>query len=167
MVRHLLATSLGFATAFFFAVGCTSQEQKEEAVPPTHFFGLKVDQTTVRVQVVITPREMARGLMDRTQLEPDEGMLFAYSRPRQASFWMKNTPLPLDIGFFSPDGRLLEVYRMFPYDETKVVSKSDQVQFALEMNQGWFSRNGLRPGAVLDLDLLREALKARGTDPAQ
>ena len=80
------------------------------------------------------------------------------------SFWMRNTPLPLDIGFFSPDGELKEIYTMLPHDETPIRSRSEALTFALEMNLGWFNENGVKPGARLDLAAVREALKARGVE---
>ena len=54
---------------------------------------------------------------------------------------------------------------MYPYDETTVRSQDGRLQFALEMNQGWFDANGLKPGARLDLAAVRAALKARGVVP--
>jgi uncharacterized membrane protein (UPF0127 family) len=78
---------------------------------------------------------------------------------------MHDTPTPLDVGFFDPAGRLKEIYQMQPFDETTTKSRSQDLQFALEMNQGWFSANEVRPGAALDLTELFAALKARGFDP--
>lgn len=170
MLRLFISALSILALVIFLAASCTREDGGKagsEALPPTHWFDLKVGEKNIRVQVVVTQKEMARGLMERTDLQPEEGMLFVYPRPRQVSFWMKNTPLPLDIGFFNPAGVLLEVYRLFPYDETSVPSRSVQVQFALEMNQGWFSRNEVRPGAALDLELLRQALEGRGAEPGE
>jgi hypothetical protein len=82
------------------------------------------------------------------------------------SFWMRDTPLPLDIGFFDRGGVLREVYAMQPFDETAIRSRNIRLQFALEMNQGWFHDRGVRPGAWLDLAALRAALIARGATPA-
>jgi len=93
-------------------------------------------------------------------------MLFVYPEPLQMSFWMRDTPLPLDIGFFDRWGVLREVYAMQPFDESAIRSRSTRLQFALEMNQGWFGGNGVRPGAQLDRAALAAALKARGFDPA-
>lgn len=138
-----------------------------EALPHSHRFTLRIDGTEVQAQLALTQDEMAKGLMGRQELAANEGMIFVYPRPIRASFWMKNTPLPLDIGFFDPSGKLIEIYRLYPNDETSLRSRSNQVQFALEMNQGWFSRHGIRTGASLDLDLVRQALTARGFDPAK
>jgi len=61
------------------------------------------------VEVARSRQEQARGLMFRTELGPNEGMLFPRTPPDVASFWMKNTPLPLDIIFVGPDGRILNI----------------------------------------------------------
>jgi len=139
--------------------------QGEAPLPHEHRFTLRVGERPLEAQLALSREEMAQGLMNRRDLAPNEGMLFVYPRPMEASFWMKNTPLPLDIGFFTPDGTLVEIYRMHPYDETAVKSRSNRVQFALEMNQGWFAQNQVRTGAKLDLDLVRQALVARGYEP--
>jgi uncharacterized membrane protein (UPF0127 family) len=82
------------------------------------------------------------------------------------SFWMRNTTLPLDIGYFDSTGELKEVYPMYPRDERPVASRG-RMQYALEMNQGWFARAGVTTGAKLDQAALAEALRARGLKPAQ
>ena len=131
------------------------------------FFAIKVGDRSVRMQLAVRPNEMQRGLMQRTDLGTDDGMIFVYERPQHMSFWMRNTPTPLDIGFFNAAGVLEEIYQMHPFDETSVPSRSTQLQFALEMNQGWFAKNGLKPGAKLDLQGLAAALRARGFDPVR
>ena len=78
---------------------------------------------------------------------------------------MRNTVIPLDIGFFDGGGKLTQVRAMHPLDENPVESASDSIQFSLEMNQGWYRERGLKPGAQLDLVALRNALEARGFDP--
>lgn len=128
-------------------------------------FAIRVGDQTVRMQLAVRPAEMQRGLMERRDLGRDEGMLFVYERPQQMSFWMHNTPTPLDIGFFGRDGTLAEVYPMHPFDETSITSRSKELAFALEMNQGWFRENGVKPGAKLDLKALAAALQERGFEP--
>lgn len=136
-----------------------------EAKPLATFFPLKVGEKTLRVQVAVLDSEQQRGLMGRKDLAADDGMVFVYPAPRQLSFWMRNTPTPLDIGFFTADGVLGEVYPMYPYDETPVQSRGTDYTLALEVNQGWFAKNGLKPGAKLDLRLMADALRARGFRP--
>lgn len=129
------------------------------------FFPIKVGETPLRVQVVVTLDEQTRGLMGRAALAPDEGMIFVYPMPQQMSFWMRNTSIPLDIGFFREDGTLGEVHPMYPFDETPVRSSALDYTVALEVNQGWFAQHGLKPGAKLDLAQVAAALRARGFAP--
>jgi len=141
-----------------------------EAAPPApkgpaEFFPSAVGGRAVRLQLAVRLPEMQRGLMERRDLGPDDGMIFVYERPQRLSFWMRNTPTPLDIGFFRGDGTLAEVYPLHPFDETPVASRAEDLQFAVELKQGWFREHGVRPGARLDLDALRTALRARGFDP--
>ena len=131
------------------------------------FFPIQIGDRTVRMQLAVRPAEMQRGLMERRDLGRDDGMIFVYQKPQQLSFWMHNTPTPLDIGFITAEGVLEEVRQMHPFDETAVPSRSTQVQFALEMNQGWFAAAGVKPGAKIDLKALGAALRARGFDPAR
>jgi uncharacterized membrane protein (UPF0127 family) len=131
------------------------------------FFPIKVGERTVRMQLAVRPDEMQRGLMGRRDLGRDDGMIFVYDRPQQMTFWMRNTPTPLDIGFFRPDGVLAEIYALHPFDEKTVSSRGTELKYALEMNQGWYQANGVKPGAQLDLKALAAALQARGFVPAK
>jgi len=130
------------------------------------WFPIRMGGRTVQMQLAITEPERDHGLMGRTDLGPDQGMLFVFAAPTPMNFWMRNTPLPLDIGYFSPDGELKEIYPMYPYDETTVGSRDRHLLFALEMRQGWYAANGVRPGARLDLAAVKAALQARGVAPA-
>ena len=136
-----------------------------EAKPASEFFPLTVGGKALRVQVMVNEDEMQRGLMGRRDLGENDGMVFVYPIATQMSFWMRNTPTPLDIGFFTPDGVLGEVYPMYPFDETPVKSAGMDYTLALETNQGWFAKNGLKAGAKVDLKQLADALRARGFRP--
>lgn len=151
------------------APGCGRGEMPSE--PPvvkaaSEFFTITVGGKPVKMQLAARDRERERGLMERRDLKPDQGMLFLFLQPQQMSFWMRNTPTPLDIGFFSTEGELKEVYPLHPYDEIPVRSVGTELRFALEVNQGWFEFHGVKPGAMLDVKALEAALKARGFDPA-
>ena len=130
-------------------------------------FAIRVGDRTVSMQLAVSAEEMEKGLMYRQSLGVDEGMLFVYAAPTHMSFWMRNCVFPQNIGFFDASGVLKETYDMYPYDEHTVASHARDLQFALEMNQGWFSRNGLKSGAKLDLKAVAEALTARGFKPEQ
>ena len=149
------------------AAGCGAKAPAPEAAPKTvaDYFPIKVGNQVVRMQLAVLPLEMERGLMDRRDLAPDQGMLFVYRSTQRMAFWMHDTPTPLDIGFFTADGALVEIYPMLPYDEKTIASRSQDLKFALEMNQNWYRDNGVKPGAKLDLKALAEALKARDIEP--
>jgi len=131
------------------------------------FFPMTIGGKAVRVQVAATEAEKARGLMGRTNLGENDAMLFLFEQPQRMSFWMRNTPSPLDIGYLRADGTLGEVYPMYPYDETPVRSVAEDYSLAIEFAQGWFAKNGVAPGAKLDLKQLAAAMEARGLRPAR
>lgn len=126
---------------------------------------LQIGEVALEAQIVLTEAEQRKGLMHRDTLGENRGMLFPYPSPRRLSFWMANTRIPLDIGFFDATGLLCEVHRLVPFDTTPTPSKGSDLQFALEMNSGWFAHNGLFPGVRLDMELLKKALRLRGGDP--
>ncbi len=149
--------------------GCSADgwETAREPAPLEEAQPLRIDGVELHAEIALTPREQRNGLMHRESLPADHGMLFAYRAPERMAFWMKNTLIPLDLGYFSAEGELLQIVRLYPRDQTSRPSESDQVQFALEMNQGWFHAHGLRPGARLETEWLGRALAARGADPAE
>ena len=111
---------------------------------------VKLGPHTLLVEVAVTQRERNRGLMFRTSLGENEGMLFVFPRPaRTLSFWMKNTLIPLDVGYFDDQGFLIEVVPMAPEpgkadDDLKTYPSSEPAVYALEMEQGWFKKKGIR-----------------------
>lgn len=149
------------------AAGCGAKAPEPVAVVKTvaDYFPIQVGDQMVRMQLAVLPQEQERGLMERRDLAPDQGMIFVYRSPQQMTFWMHNTPTPLDIGYFNADGELVEIYPMLPYDEKTIASRSRDLKFALEMNLNWYRDHGVKPGAKLDLKALAEALKQRDIDP--
>lgn len=157
-----------FATVIALLLPLTGCSKKQAAEKPevyksvSDYFPIKVGDRTVQMQLAVLPLEMQQGLMGRRDLGADQGMIFVYQQPDRMSFYMRNTPTPLDIGFFDAKGLLCEVYPMHPYDEKTVSSHSHVIQFALEMNQGWYKTNGVKTGTQLDLKALAAAMEARG-----
>jgi uncharacterized protein len=161
----LLAAALLAFSAGWVACAKERGAGAKGAKSGSDFFPIGVGGKVVRMQLAVRPAEMQRGLMERRDLGRDDGMIFVYDTPQALQFWMRNTPTPLDIGFFSPEGRLEEIYPLHPFDEKTVSSRSQRLQFAVEVNQGWYRENGVKPGAQLDLEALAAALAARGFDP--
>ena len=159
--------SLPLLALLALLTACGGSDAARNAEPKTvdDRFAIKVGDRTVQMQVAAKAPEVQKGLMFRQAMGEEEGMLFVFTVPQPQSFWMRNTTLPLDIGFFDPAGELKEIYPMYPLDERLVKSRSRNIQFCLEMNQGWFKRNDVKPGAKLDLKAVAAALKARGLRP--
>jgi len=131
----------------FFA-GCNSTK----TVDP---FGLRsvelvVGGVPLKTELAEDEQSRAMGLMFRDSLSEDRGMLFIFDTPRQASFWMKNTKIPLSIAFLESDRVISEEKSMRPYDETLIQSRSDKIRYAIEVNAGWFDRHQVKPGAKVE-----------------
>jgi uncharacterized membrane protein (UPF0127 family) len=88
-------------------------------------------------------------------------MLFVFLYPQQRGFWMENTIVPLSIAYIDPAGRVIEIHDLHPGNTKPVESRSARIQYALEVNQGWFAKNGIKPGTVLATDLGSLAVSVR------
>ena len=101
------------------------------------------------VEIADEPEERARGLMFRESLPAGSGMLFLFERPHEASFWMKNTLIPLDIIFIGERGRVLRVHsNARPRDETPIPGGAG-VKAVLEINGGLAGAIGIAAGSEL------------------
>ena len=102
---------------------------------------------TFQVEIADDAAERSRGLMHRERLARDRGMLFIFpGPPTEQAFWMKNTPLPLDILYIQPDGRILSIARnTTPFSEQTLPS-GGRVNVVLEINGGLAAELGIMPG---------------------
>jgi uncharacterized membrane protein (UPF0127 family) len=101
------------------------------------------------VEVADDGPERAQGLMFRDSLDPAAGMLFVYETPRRASFWMKNTLIPLDMIFADATGTVTRVHSNAVPGDTTPIDGGENVAFVLEINGGLAARLGIRPGTEL------------------
>lgn len=98
------------------------------------------------MEVVDTPESRAKGLMFRTALAPDAGMLFDFKESRQVSFWMQNTLIPLDMLFIRQDGTIANIHvNAKPLDPTSIPSDGP-VQFVFEIAGGRSVELGIKAG---------------------
>lgn len=102
----------------------------------------------IKAEMALTPEQHQIGLMHRTSMGSNEGMLFVFDRPGQQCFWMKNTLIPLQIAFVADDGTVVNLAEMTPQSLDSHCS-TRPVRFVLEMNTGWFSKRGIKPGSQL------------------
>ena len=100
----------------------------------------------IKAEIADTPAKQATGLMHRKKLPCNAGMLFDFKSERPLSFWMKNTHIPLQIAFIGSNGRIGQIESMKPFSPRSIYSKGSY-RYALEVNDGWFDRNGIQVGA--------------------
>jgi len=114
--------------------------------------GVEVD-----IEIANTPVEQAQGLMYRTTMPENHGMLFVNREPRYLSFWMKNTRLALSIAYIRDDLVIGNILKMKPqvgeYEPSERYHSKYKSLYALEMNQGWFEEHGVKAGDKINLPL--------------
>lgn len=139
MIYVKTATSLVLLLAGTFAWAQDAAQPKLATTPLTA--GMHV----IQAELAQTPTQQMIGMMHRRTMGPNEGMLFIYDEAHRLCFWMRNTVLPLTIAFIGDDGRIVHLADMKPLDESSHCT-TEPVRFALEMNQGWFAKRGLKKG---------------------
>jgi uncharacterized protein len=110
------------------------------------------EEVEVRVEIADDASERARGLMHRTALAENRGMLFVFPDEEVLSFWMKNTLIPLSVAFIDSEGRIVDIQDMKPLDdEPPSYVSSEPARYALEVNQGFFEEHGVKVGDRAEL----------------
>ncbi len=118
-----------------------------------------IGKATLHTEIASTSMQREIGLMYRTKMADNDGMIFIMPAVGPVTFWMKNTRIALSIAFVDKNGVILEIHDMQPEDFSKphtdrdlpiTHSESDQIAYALEANIHWFALNGIKPGAKLD-----------------
>ncbi len=107
---------------------------------------VEVNGIPLTVEIVDKPAERSLGLMYRKSLPENMGMLFIYRRPGIMNFWMKNTYIPLSIAYIDTKGYIIAIFKMEPLNEKKSYRSPAPAVWALEVNQGWFEKNGVNVG---------------------
>jgi uncharacterized protein len=97
------------------------------------------------IEIADDPGEQQRGLMHRTEMADEHGMLFVLGETRPTAFWMENTPMPLDLVFIGEDGKVRAVLQGEPFSRANI-SPGEPVRFVLELKAGIAQRNGIEAG---------------------
>lgn len=168
MVRFLTLLGAALLAACSPTDSGTALAQAPESVPageaaierhPTS--GLQIIEVVVvrgdkrivfKTELANTPEAQARGLMFRTELRDDEAMLFPSSTPQARSFWMKNTPVALDIVFIGVDGRISNIEEGVPYSLESVPS-AGLASAVFEVRRGLMEELGVVPGDRVEYTL--------------
>jgi uncharacterized protein len=107
----------------------------------------------IQVEVANNPTERTQGLMYRSEMDADKGMLFIFDKMDMQSFWMKNTILPLDILFIDDKGIINTIHRnTIPYSEASLPSKGKS-QFVVEVNAGFCQKHNINEGDLIEYKL--------------
>ncbi|MGZ4961600.1 MAG: DUF192 domain-containing protein [Limisphaerales bacterium] len=120
-----------------------------QAQPKLQTIKLWMGPEEVTAELALTQEQQMTGMMFRTNIEENSGMLFVFPGPFRASFWMKNCPSSLAGAYIDPNGRILEIVDMHAQDTNAIVAKTADVQYVLEMKEGWFKRHQIAEGTLI------------------
>jgi hypothetical protein len=109
---------------------------------------LKAGIYRIQAEVASTPQARQVGLMNRTSMPTDSGMLFIFDQKATHCFWMSNTKIPLAIAFIADDGKIVNIEEMQAETLNNHCPKAP-VHYALEMNRQWFSQRAIGPGSLI------------------
>ena len=140
-----LAAWIGFPPVPANAQAAAPQEQPNPTLP---MIELQAGIHLIRAEVAADFGTRARGLMFRTRLGTNQGMVFVFQEPERQCFWMRNTRIPLSAAFIDDNGKIVNIADMQPHSEQSHCS-AQPVRYVLEMEQGWFARKGIQAGSRL------------------
>ncbi|MBT9495502.1 MAG: DUF192 domain-containing protein [Paucibacter sp.] len=142
---HSAATLLALLLAGLASASVALAQERPQSLPT---ITLGAGMHVIRAEVAQSPEQRAIGLMNRPSMAANEGMLFVFEEANPQCFWMKNTLLPLAIAFIADDGSVVNIAEMKPQSLESHCS-TKPVRYALEMNQGWFAKRGIKAGSKL------------------
>jgi uncharacterized membrane protein (UPF0127 family) len=142
---HSAASLLALLGATLFSAQLAVAQDRPQSLPAIK---LGAGMHVISAEVAQSPEQRATGLMNRPSMGANEGMLFVFEEANPQCFWMKNTLLPLSIAFIADDGTVVNIADMKPQALESHCS-AKPVRYALEMNQGWFAKRGIKAGSKL------------------
>lgn len=117
---------------------------------------------SLKVEVADTMEKRVQGLMHRTNLPKNEGMLFIFQKEKNMNFWMRNTYLALSIAYFDKSKKLKNIEEMKPQNmmskeqHNKTYPSKGPCLYALEVNKGWFKENKIKPGMSFRYKIIKK-----------
>jgi uncharacterized protein len=151
---------LFLALAGFVPAGCDKPESQAaylptdpgeptQAQPKLQTMKLYIGTQEMVAELALAPQQIRTGMMFRTNMEPNAGMLFALPYNQRAAFWMKNCPYPLSAAYIDPEGVIQEIHPLEPFQTNSVVAGSENIRFVLETPRDWFDKHGIKPGVAV------------------
>jgi uncharacterized membrane protein (UPF0127 family) len=146
MRARLLAAGLGAA----IAVSCGADDPARPDPPDApRTIPVTIGTHVVHAEIASTLGERSVGLMGRTSLPDTAGMLFIFGSDTELSFWMKDTPIDLDIAFLDSTRTILNIEGMTALDQSTFHRSNGPARYALEVRRGWFAARGIAAGTKL------------------
>lgn len=131
------------------AYGQTNAMPHSVQAAPVQRVELSIGPYRILAELANTPERRSRGLMYRTQLALNEGMLFIFDQTDRHCMWMKNTPLPLTVAFLDTKGRIINFADMTPFSEVAHCA-AKPARYAIEMRKGWFEEKTIQIGQAVN-----------------
>jgi len=126
-----------------------SPDEPTHAQPKLRTMKLYLGAETLDAELALSPKEIQTGMMFRTNILETDAMLFNLRYPQQANFWMKNCPESISVAYITADGAIQEIHHLEKFDTNGVVAARNDIVFALETQDGWFSRHNIGAGTVI------------------
>ncbi len=143
------ACPIGLSRARALSLSSCADRGLEPVVEPPSWGTVRFGDTTARVELATTARSRERGLMFRTELARDAGMLFIFREEKMQGFWMRNCYIPLSLAYIRADGRISQIVEMTPaFDEPapRSYDSREPAKYVLEMEKSWFAKKGIQEG---------------------
>jgi uncharacterized protein len=143
------------------AAGCKKNEvlapvaEPSDPSEPTHAqsrlptIKLWLGSQEISAEMALTAEQERTGMMFRTNITDTDAMIFVFPYPLRASFWMKNCPESISAAYIDPDGVIQEIHHFEKQDTNPVVASTDNIQYVLEVSDGWFPRHNVSTGVVV------------------
>ena len=163
MMRIISILPIVFLCTFLHS--CKKQETIFQQNTERAKYAIQIGEQTLQLELARTPSSRETGLMYRENLPKGEGMIFVFENPQPQRFWMKNTRIPLDIGYFSADGRLKKCIVVSPMI-CLVCHRGQRFTVRGGTISGEFKRMGITLGSRLNLDTVKRAITESGGRPA-
>ena len=120
-----------------------------QAQPKLPAVKLYLGAETLDAEQALTWRQQQTGMMFRTNIQDTDAMIFVFPQPFQVAFWMKNCPESISAAYIDPNGVIREIHHLEKNDTNSVVAASANIQYVLEISDGWFGRHNVNVGAVI------------------
>jgi hypothetical protein len=121
----------------------------KQAQPKLQTMKIYLGAEQLDAELALTAEQERTGMMFRTNIQETDAMLFVLPVQQRASFWMKNCPESLSAAYIGPDGVIEEIHHLEKNDTNAVEAAADNIQYVLEVKDGWFTRHNIGPSTVI------------------